>query len=60
MKKFSGQPTRIREFWVAKKGGGGGEFGTKNPKNMAGQIIATLGEVTPNGGVVRESPPKSP
>ena len=26
----------------------------------AGQIIATSAEVTPNGGLVRESPPKSP
>ena len=27
---------------------------------LSGQIIATSAEVTPNGGLVRESPPKSP
>ena len=27
---------------------------------LSGQILATSAEVTPNGGLVRESPPKSP
>ena len=28
--------------------------------DLSGQIIATSAEVTPNGGLVRASPPKSP
>ena len=29
-------------------------------EDESGQIIPTSAEVTPNGGLVRESPPKSP
>ena len=34
----------------------GGKFWANNDPHFSGQIIATSAEVTPNGGLVRESP----
>ena len=47
----------MKGFKAILRHGEGGEIKTDRKKN-SGQFITTSAEVTPNGGLVREIPPK--